>query len=243
MLQQQSRTIASDRPPIYSGGVSRGGVVLGGTPRFIRGVIATGVAAAALAFAASPAGATTDRVDYSDQANPICVSANKQVDQIYESFEAQLKRLDGHRFKNRKQARKLTRRVERLYDQLPFQFLAIYKAELEQLKAILPPPGYEDTVARWLGARGQIAALYEQYLQIDQQLESPLVPVGKEPSRKAIKRAQKRRQNLQRLEDQIDDQLLNEFEVDLELGAKMGAAYCVTGADGEIAVVVSDQGD
>jgi hypothetical protein len=218
--------------------------VLGGTPRFMWGAIATGVAVGALAMIAAPARATTDRVDYSDQANPICASTNKQVNQIYESFEAALEQLDDLHVKNRKQARRISRRAERLYEQLPFQFLAIYKAELEQLKAITAPPGYEDTVARWLGTRGQIAALYEQYLQIDQQLDGPLLPPGKKrPSRKAIKRAQKRRENQHRLEDQNEDQLLSAFEVDLELGAKMGAAYCVTGADGEIAVVVLDGGD
>jgi hypothetical protein len=206
-------------------------------------MIATGVAIAALAIAASPAAATTDRIDYSDQANPICASTNKQYDQVYESFEAQLDRLDGRRSKNRKQARKRVRQFERLYEQLPFQIIALYKSELEQLKAIAPPPGYEDTVTRWLGTRGEIAALYEQYLQIDQQLEGPLLEPrkdGKRPSRKAIKRAQKRRSNLYRLEDRIEEQLLNDSEVDLELGSKLGAAYCVTGADGEIALVTID---
>jgi hypothetical protein len=220
--------------------------VFGGMPMLVCGAIATGVAMVALAIAASPAAATTDRVDYSDQANPICASTNKQYAQLYESVEAALERLDGRRPKSRKQARKLVRQFERLYEQLPFQIVALYKAELEQLKAISPPPGYEDTVARWLGSRGEIAALYEQYLLIDQQLEGPLVETGKSgkrPSRKAIKRAQKRRTNLHRREDQIEEQLLNDSEVDLELGSKMGAAYCVTGADGEIALVTLDDWD
>jgi hypothetical protein len=215
-------------------------------PRLIWGAIATGVATAVLAIGASPAVATTDRVDYSDQANPICAASNKQVEQTYEAFEAALERLDNRPFKNRKQARKRSRRAERLYEQLPFQFIVIYKAELEQLKTIAPPPGYEDTVARWLGTRGEIAALYEQYILIDQELEGPLVESGKSgkrPSRKAIKRALKRRTNLHRLEDQVEEKLLNDFEVDLELGAKMGAAYCVTGADGEITAVVLDEWD
>jgi hypothetical protein len=215
-------------------------------PKLFWGAIATSVAMATLAIVASPAAATTDRVDYSDQANPICASTNKQYTQVYESFEAQLDRLEGHRVKNRKQARKRSRRFERLYEQLPFQIIALYKAELEQLKAIVPPPGYEDTVTRWLGTRGEIAALYEQYLQIDQQLEGPLVESGKggkRPSRKAIKRAQKRRAKLYEREDQIEEQLLNDSEVDLELGSKLGAAYCVTGADGEIALVTLDDWD
>jgi hypothetical protein len=219
-------------------------------PRFVWGTIATGVATAALALTAAPAGATTDRLDYSDQANPICASTNKQIEQAYVAIEAALERLDNGHPKNRKQARrqahKRARLFERLYEELPFQILALYKSELEQLKAISPPPGYEDTVARWLGTRGEIATLYEQYLQIERELEGPPVDSGegtKRPSRKAIKRAQKRRANLHRLEDQIDERLLNDFEVDLELASKMGAAYCVTGADGEIATVVFDEGD
>jgi DNA repair ATPase RecN len=212
----------------------------------MRGVLAACVAAGVFAIAAARADATTDRVDYSDQANPICASTNKQYVQLYESFEAAIERLDNRRVKNRKQARKLNRKVERLYEQLPFQIIALYKAELEQLRAIAPPPGYEDTVARWLGTRTEIAALYDQYLQIEQELEGSIVDSGKSgkrPSRKAVKRAQKRRENLRRLEDRIEEQFLTDSEVDLELGAKMGAAYCVTGADGEIAVNFLDDWD
>jgi hypothetical protein len=194
-------------------------------------VTAIAVAMAALAIVAVPAGATTDRVDYSDQANPICASANKQVVQAYEFVAAETDRLEGLHPKNKKKARRIRKRAERLYDQLPFQFLAIYRGELEQLKAIAAPPGYEATVARWLGAREQIAALYEQYLQIESALDS-IEFAGK--SRKAIKRALKRERNLTRLEDQIDDQLFAAFDLDLELGAKMGAAYCVTAATGDI---------
>jgi putative ribosome biogenesis GTPase RsgA len=95
-------------------------------------------------------------------------------------------------------------------------------------------------VARWLGAREQISALYEQYLQIENALDS-IEFAGK--SRKAIRRALKRERKLERLEDQNDDQLLVAFEVDLELGTKMGAAYCVTGADGEITPTVVFSGD
>ena len=209
-------------------------------PNFMWGAFATGVVAAALALTAAPAAATTDRVDYSDQANPICAAANKQTVDLYESIEAETERLEGLRPKNRKQARRIRKRAERLYDQFPFQSLAIYRAELAQLKGIAAPPGYEDTVARWLGAREQIAALYEQYLQIDSALDSIDVP-GK--SRKAVKRALKRERNLERLEDQIDDQLIAAFDVDLELGSKLGAAYCVTGATGDVATNFLDSGD
>jgi hypothetical protein len=220
--------------------VSRGEVVLGGMPRFMWGAIVTGVALAALALTAAPAVATTDRVDYSDQANPICASANKQTVQLYEFIEAETERLEALHPKNRKQARRIRKRAERLYDQFPFQALAIYRASLEQLKGIAAPPGYEDTVARWLGAREQIAALYEQYLQIDIAIDS-IEFAGK--SRKAIKRALKRERKLEEREDQIDDQLIAAYDVDLELGTRMGAAYCVTGATGDVSTNFIDSGD
>jgi hypothetical protein len=225
--------------------------VLGGTPRLFWGAIAAGAAVATLAIAASPAAATTDRVDYSDQANPICISTSKQIEQLYESFEAQLERLDEpHRAKNRRQARrqarKLGRRFDRLYEQLPIKVIALYRIELQQLNAIAPPPGYEDSVARWLANRSEIFSLYEQYLQIDRELEGPLVDRGKggkRPSRKAIKRAQKRYDKLYEREEQIEGRIANDLEVDLELGTKLGAAYCVTGADGEIDVIDVDDWD
>jgi hypothetical protein len=208
--------------------------VLGGTPRGVWGAIAIAVAMAALAIGASPAHATTDRIHYADQANPICASTNKQWVQLYESTEAEVERLERIHAKNRKHARRLERRQEQLYDQLPLQFLAIYRAQLEQLRVIAAPPGYEDTVAQWIGTRDHIAAVYAQYIQIEQQLDAPVGFVGKKPTRKAFKRAQKRYRNLRRLQDQLEQQLLADLDLDLELGAKLGAAYCVTGATGDV---------
>jgi hypothetical protein len=210
--------------------------VLGGTPRHVWGVIAAAVVVAALAIGVAPVRATTDRVDYSDQANPICASTNKQVVLLYETTEAEIERLESHhpKTKNKKKHHRLHKRLDRLYEQLPFRYLALYRAELDQLRAIAPPPGYEDTAARWIGIRDHIAAVYEQYIRIEQQLEAPIGFVGKKPTRKAVKRALKRRQNLRRLQDQLEQQLLADLDLDLELGAKLGAAYCVTGATGDI---------
>jgi hypothetical protein len=206
----------------------------------LRGGIAIGGSLVVLAFAASPAFATTDRVDYSDQANPICASSNAQYEQLYESFEQAEERLYNGHPKSRKKARRLQRRVERLYDELPFKILAIYQAELDQLKSIAPPPGYEGTVASWLANRQQILTLYQQYLQIEQEEEDGFGSFHKRPSRKAIKRRQKRRDNLERLSDQIEEQFVTDTKIDLELGAKMGAAYCVTGATGSLSVNISE---
>jgi hypothetical protein len=203
------------------------------------GIIAVGGSLIALALAASPALATTDRLDYADQANPICKSSNKQAEDLYESTEAEIDRLENLRPKNRKQARRIWAREEQLYEQLPFQTQALYQAELDQLKALAAPPGYENTVATWLGARQEISTLYLQIIQIDQQ-EEHLGDIRKRPSRKAIKRRHKRYQALERLYNAAVDRILIVAEVDLELGTRMGAAYCVTGATGQLPASIAD---
>jgi hypothetical protein len=200
------------------------------------GIFAIGIVASLLALAAAPARATTDRVDYADHVNPICASANQQFEQLYESFFAAIDRLYGLDAKSRKQARRIDKRIDRLYEQLPFRYIAIYQAELAQLKPVAAPPGYEEVVGRWLGTRDEIVALYQQYFQIESELEA--AHLGRHPSRKGIKRSQKRRSNLERLEGEIEERFFLDSEVDLELGAKLGAAYCVTGADGVIDPIV-----
>jgi hypothetical protein len=213
---------------------------------FRGGIAAIGGSLIALAIAASPALATTDRVDYSDHANPICASSNAQMEQLYESTEAEIERLDHLRPKNRKKYRRLRERSERLYEQLPFQELALYQAELDQLKSLAAPPGYDATVAGWLANRQQIATLYLQYLQIEQKQErlfGAFHHFHKRPSRNTIKRVLKRVHHLERLSDQTEEQLLTDSKVDLELGSRMGAAYCVTGATGQLPTSVSEPDD
>lgn len=186
-----------------------------------------------LALSAGPAFATSDRLDYADQANPICKSSNQQTDDLIQSTEAEIDRLYGLHPKSRKKARRLRERRDLLEQQLPFQIVALYQAELENLEKIAAPPGYESTVAAWLGTRQRISALYQKYLQVDQQLESGLGSF-RGRSRKAIKRHLKREQNLFKLEDQITQEFETESAADLELGTRMGAAYCVTGATGNL---------
>jgi hypothetical protein len=210
---------------------------------FKGGIVAIGGSLLALGLAASPALATTDRLDYADQANPICKSANKQADDLYEATEAEIDRLDNLRPKNRKQARRIWAREEQLYDQLPFQTQALYQSELDQLKALAAPPGYENTVASWLGARQEIATLYLQYVQADQQADQGFANPGKRPSRKQIKRHHKRLQALERIQDAAIARIITLADVDLELGTRMGAAYCVTGATGRLPETIVDPGD
>jgi hypothetical protein len=197
--------------------------------------IAAAIALLVLAVAAPTASATTDRVDYSDQVNPICASSNLQTEQLYVSLEAQENRLFNQRIRGRKQARRVIRQFRRLENQLPFQVIAIYRAELAQLKAVAPPPGYEDVVARWLPVREELLNLDVQYLQFQQELDRvPARPRGKRPSRKARKRRVKRAERLENLSDQIEERLEADAKLNLELGAKLGAAYCVTGATGNL---------
>jgi hypothetical protein len=206
------------------------------------GIVAIGGCVIALAVVASPALATTDRLDYADQANPICKSANQQYEQLYESAEAEIDRLYDLNPKSRKKARRIYDRIETLENQLPSLILGIYQAELGQLKSIAAPPGYESTVATWLATRQEILTLYQQYLQIEE-LEDNGFALHKKPSRKAIKRLHKRYQALERRLDQTIQQLLTDSEIDLELGTRMGAAYCVTGATGQLPESVGFVGD
>jgi hypothetical protein len=205
---------------------------------FRGGIAAVGGSLIAMAIAASPAVATTDRLDYADHANPVCASSNAQVERLYESTEAEIERLDDLRPNSRKKSRRLRERSDQLYEQLPFQIVALYQAELDQLKSLAAPPGYDGTVASWLATRQQIATLYLQYLQIEQKQER-LFDFHKRPSRKTIRREQKRLSNLGRLSHQTEDQLVTDAKVDLELGSRLGAAYCVTGATGQLPTSLS----
>jgi hypothetical protein len=179
-------------------------------------------------------------LDYADQANPICKSSNKQAEDLYESSEAEIERIENLRPKNRKQARRLSNRADQLYEQLPFQTQALYQAELDQLKALAAPPGYENTVATWLGTRQEISTLYLQVIQIEQREEQGFGRLPRHPSRKALKRRHKRYEALERLYDAAIDRFLIIAEVDLELGTRMGAAYCVTGATGGLPASIAD---
>jgi hypothetical protein len=213
-------------------------------PSMWRGGIAIlGGCLVGLGLVAAPALAATDRLDYADQANPICKSANQQALDLYEATEAEIERLESLRPKNRKQARRRRARADQLYEQEPFQAQAIYQAELNQLKALSAPPGYENTVATWLGARQEFSTLYLQIIQLEQREEQGFGSFPRHPSRKALKRRHKRYQALERRYDAAIDRILIIAAVDLELGTRMGASYCVTGATGRLPAFVADPGD
>jgi hypothetical protein len=204
------------------------------------GIAIVGGCLVALGLVAAPALATTDRLDYADQANPICKSANKQAVDLYEATEAEIDRIENVRAKNRKQARRLSKREDQLYVQLPFQTQALYQAELDQLKKLAAPPGYENTVATWLGNRQEISTLYLQVIQIEVQEEQGLGRFPRHPTRKALKRRHNRFEKLERLYNAAVDRIVILLDVDLELGTRMGAAYCVTGATGQLPAIIVD---
>jgi hypothetical protein len=215
--------------------------VLGGMPRFIWGAIATGVAAAALAIAAAPASATTDRADYDAQVNSICKASNAQQEQFIDSLEQTLHRLDrrAHKLRGKKRQR-IEQRIEMLFEQAPSQSLAIVSAELAQLKAVLPAQGDEALVGEWLAKRDLEVQLYVQTIQIEAQIEKIF---GKDLFAHNLKRLLKktRRQDrqlkrLQRQENSLYEQLDAAYKADLELGTELGATYCVTGATGIVTV-------
>jgi hypothetical protein len=216
--------------------------VLGGMPRVIRGAIATSVAAAALAIAAAPAVATTDRADYAAQVNPICKSANSQQKQLYEGFEQALDRIDKKRQTARgKKRAKLNARLEKLFSQLPAQSLAIADAEEAQLRQVAAAPGDEALVSDWLGNRQAELEVIRQLNAIEARIEALFERSSTGRNIKALlkheRRIDRKVKRLERHADALYSQLEDLQERNLEEGTELGATYCVTGATGTVTVV------
>lgn len=197
----------------------------------------------ALAIAAAPAYAATDRADYDAQVNPVCKSSNAQIDQLITSFQQTFKALDRRANKLRgKKRRKVEQQQERLYEQIPSQFLGVESAELTQLKAIAPAPGDESLVRDWLASRELKLSLYQQSIPIEQRIEKVYEKDIGASSLKKFERKEKRQERqVKRLERQLDS-LYDQYEaagkVDLELGTQLGATYCVTQATGSVVVLI-----
>jgi hypothetical protein len=96
------------------------------------------IAALAAMVASSQAAAT--RAEYVAQAEPICGLANDDIAHLNRRFRALHKRGD---FK--KAGKALSRTGTRL------------SASIDQVRAITPPPGDEQTVASWLGLVDKVA--------------------------------------------------------------------------------------
>jgi hypothetical protein len=208
-----------------------GEAVLGGTPRFVWGGIATAVVTAAFAIGASPASATTDRADYAAQVNPICASTNAQIKQLIETFEQELRRLDRKANKARGKKRdKLEARIEQLFTQLPGESLAISYAELAQLRSVNAAPGDDGLVSTWLANRQKILDLSAQANRIQKRADRLINRTFKVHSFRAFTRLTRRVNALQRKAYQVYEQIEPLADKDVELGTQLGATYCVTEA-------------
>src|SRR4051794_7013577 len=207
------------------------------------GIAIVGGCLVALGLVAAPALATTDRLDYADQANPICKSSNTQVEQLITSFQQTFKALDRRANKlHGKKRRRVEQQQERLYEQIPFQFLGLESAELTQLKAIAPAPGDDSLVRDWLGSRELKLSLYQQTIPIEQRIEKVYeTDIGASSLKKFERKLKRQQRQVKRLERQLDS-LYDQYEaagkVDLELGTQLGATYCVTQATGSIVAVI-----
>lgn len=206
----------------------------------LRGGIAVGGGLVALAIAASPALATTDRADYDAQVNPICASANTQAKQLYDQFEALAKRLPNSgsgsvsstsRKRNKKES-KLQRRVERLFSQLPFQAQAIYDTELAQLKQVASAPGDEALVSSWLANRQTMQDLNKQFNVLEARIERLFNREFKRRIIRSFDKLQRKENGLEKKADAIYQQLEPLRNNDVQLGTQLGATYCVTDATG-----------
>jgi ribosome-associated translation inhibitor RaiA len=200
------------------------------------GAIATGVAAAALAIAASPARATTDRNDYDAQVNPICASANAEAEQAYEAFEqsfAQLKRKASK--VHGKKREKISRRIDSLFFDVGDQQVAVYAAEVERLKQVSAAPGDESLVADWLATRQQVVDLSAESNRLQREEDRLFTRTfsGVKSFRKFI-RLQKKLSVLDRQLNVLASQIEPLARRDIELGAKLGASYCVSSATGTL---------
>jgi exonuclease VII large subunit len=207
------------------------------------GIAIVGGCLVALALVAAPALATTDGPDYDAQVNPVCKSSNAEVEQLFTSFQQTFKALDRRANKlHGKKRRRVEQQQERLYEQIPFQFLALESAELAQLKAIAPPPGDESLVRDWLASRELKLSLYQQSIPIEQRIEKVYEKnIGASSLEKFERKLKRQQRQVKRLERQLDslyDQYEAASKVDLELGTQLGATYCVTQATGAAVVVI-----
>jgi hypothetical protein len=199
----------------------------------------------ALAVAAAPAYATSDRADYDAQVNPICASANAQVKQLYDQLEALLDKLpdsgsgttvitDKGKSKKQRKRSKQEREANRLFNQLPFQIKAIYDAELAQLKQVAPAAGDESLVANWLGNRQAIQDLNAQFNALEQRIERLFTREFKRRrfNLKAFERSERKQKRLEAQATALYEQLEQAENKDVEFGTQLGATYCVTQATG-----------
>jgi ribosome-associated translation inhibitor RaiA len=197
-----------------------------------KALIITGAVLAALAAAATPAFATTDRADYAAQVNPICAAGNREQKQLYDSFEATENSLERRARKARgKKRRRLESRSEALFDQLPAQSIAIGEATLVRLRQVPPAPGDESLVSDWLTGRETLFGLIRQSNAIELRIEHLF-------DNRIFKRARgfrmldRKERRLRREAVALHQQIEPLVNRDVELGTQLGAAYCETGATG-----------
>jgi hypothetical protein len=199
------------------------------------GVISVGGVVAVLAVLAAPAQATTDRADYAVQANTICKSSNAQQDQLYESFEQTVKRLNAKEQKARgKKRERIEKRLNVLFDQLPVQGLAIFSTEIGQLAQVAPAPGDEAVVADWIAGRRSLVDLIAQSNAIETRLEHLFDSNRIFHSLRGFRKLDRKERRLKRQAAALAPQIEALEKKDLELGTELGATYCVTGASGTV---------
>jgi hypothetical protein len=198
-----------------------------------RGGVAVIGGLVALAIAAAPAQATTDRADYAAQANAVCKSGNAQQKQLYEGFEQAIDRINAKEKKvhGRKRA-KLESKIETLFNQIDDQSLAIADATHSQLKLIAAAPGDEQLVADWLTTAQTSLDLIRQVDAIEARIEKLFNAPFKGHSIRAFRKRDRTQKRLEQQANALYAQLdpLNEKYV--EQGTELGATYCVTGASG-----------
>jgi ribosome-associated translation inhibitor RaiA len=187
----------------------------------------------ALAITVTAAYATTDRTEYAAQVNTICRSANAQQKQLYEAFEQAIDRLDAKEKKARgRKVAKIEQAIERLFNQIPVQSLAIADAEHAQVKQIAPAPGDEALVSEWVGINQSVLDLNRQIQAIERRAERLFDAPFKGHSIRAFGKRDRKQKRLERQANGLYQQLEPLYDRYVEVGTQLGATYCVTSATG-----------
>jgi hypothetical protein len=205
-----------------------------------------------LALAAPSAFATESRTEYAAQVNPICASANAQINQVYAELEAKAKRLEKKQKKRGKRSgssvvffeasasksKKAKKHdgsldaFDRLFYEAYERSEIIYAAALAQIGQVAPAPGDESLVSRWLSTNHLIQDLNEQATELSKRIDRLFNREFTGRTIRSFRKFEQRTKRLERKSKRIYAQLEIAYDLDLELGTELGATYCVTGATG-----------
>jgi hypothetical protein len=196
----------------------------------MRGLIVLAATALIAGVFAAPAGAATTRADYAAQVNPICATANGQVDQVYADLKRAFRKFEGTYAG--KKIRRLEKHQTRLNRQLHERTEAITTIELGQLGQVVPASGDEEIVSKWIANRRVLQGLAIASNELSERADRIFNRLFSGKNARSYIRNERKLDRVQRQSGRLYQQIRLAEGVDLELGTQLGATYCVTGASG-----------